>query len=264
MQVLAVEVTGGGQMYAYRNDRTQVPDFYIRIGPNTAPARTHETDDSATATEHLSYWWCDKGPYYRTPPPTHVVCCQTKGMDFDRDTERQAVAVHEAGHAAVALQLGLHLPPVSLTDPTELRVCGHLAEIEGALDNLLLDGATVAEMMTVLAAGERAEDRWLRETGLWTVTRAFFAERSAFADRDVARVHLAVYGQDLCFGTSTAGAPDAADWWRANGLAGAALDGIWDNVLVLAGRIAEAGALSGDAAAAVCGMANPVPGAPQA
>jgi hypothetical protein len=42
MRVLAVEVTGGGQMYAYRNDRTQVPDFYVRIGPNTVPARTHE------------------------------------------------------------------------------------------------------------------------------------------------------------------------------------------------------------------------------
>lgn len=41
-QVLAVEVAGGGQMYAYRNDRTQVPDFYVRIGPNSVPARTHE------------------------------------------------------------------------------------------------------------------------------------------------------------------------------------------------------------------------------
>jgi hypothetical protein len=41
-QVLAVEVAGGGQMYAYRNDKTQVPDFYVRIGPNTVPARTHE------------------------------------------------------------------------------------------------------------------------------------------------------------------------------------------------------------------------------
>jgi hypothetical protein len=184
-------------------------------------------------------------------------------MDFDRGTERQAVAVHEAGHAAVALQFGLHLPSVTLIDPIELRACGHLKEIEGALDNVLLDGATIGEMMTVLAAGERAEDRWLRETGLWTVTRAFFAERSAFADRDVARVHLAGYGQGLRFGASSVGAPDAADWWRASGLADAALHGIWDKVLLLANRIAEAGALSGDDAAAVCGMANPAPRAPR-
>lgn len=220
-------------------------------------------DDSALATEHLDYWWRGDGPY-RNPPPTRGVCCQTKGMDFDRDTERQAAAVHEAGHTAVALQFGIRMPSISLTNPTGLRACGHLREIEGALDNVLLDGATVGEMMTVLAAGERAEDRWLRETGAWTGTRAFFAERSALADRDVARVHLAVYGQDLRFGTSTPDISDAADWWRAHSLADAALDGIWDQVLLLAGRIAETGALSGDDAAAVCGMAYPAPRASRA
>ncbi|MFJ9627415.1 helix-turn-helix domain-containing protein [Streptomyces sp. NPDC101175] len=40
--VLAIEVSGGGQMYAYRDRDSQRPEFYIRVGPNTVPARHHE------------------------------------------------------------------------------------------------------------------------------------------------------------------------------------------------------------------------------
>ncbi|MEV6383170.1 ATP-binding protein [Streptomyces sp. NPDC051773] len=39
-KVLAIEVSGGGQMYAYRDG--QRPEFYVRVGPNTVPARHHE------------------------------------------------------------------------------------------------------------------------------------------------------------------------------------------------------------------------------
>ena len=38
--VLAIEVSGGGQMYAYREGQRQ--EFYVRVGPNTVPARHHE------------------------------------------------------------------------------------------------------------------------------------------------------------------------------------------------------------------------------
>ncbi|MER5436474.1 ATP-binding protein [Streptomyces sp. NPDC002588] len=39
-KVLAIEVSGRGQMHAYRNGAR--PEFYVRIGPNTVPARHHE------------------------------------------------------------------------------------------------------------------------------------------------------------------------------------------------------------------------------
>ncbi|MFJ2444056.1 helix-turn-helix domain-containing protein [Streptomyces sp. NPDC087658] len=39
-KVLAIEVSGGGQMYAYRD--SQRPEFYVRVGPNTVPARHPE------------------------------------------------------------------------------------------------------------------------------------------------------------------------------------------------------------------------------
>jgi hypothetical protein len=39
-KVLAVEVSGGGQMHAYRNGARL--EFYVRVGPNTVPARHHE------------------------------------------------------------------------------------------------------------------------------------------------------------------------------------------------------------------------------
>ncbi|MGW1617294.1 AlbA family DNA-binding domain-containing protein [Streptomyces sp. NPDC002285] len=38
--VLAIEVSGGGQMYAYRDG--QRAEFYVRVGPNTVLARHHE------------------------------------------------------------------------------------------------------------------------------------------------------------------------------------------------------------------------------
>ncbi|MEU0413897.1 ATP-binding protein [Streptomyces griseorubiginosus] len=41
-KVLAIEVSGGGQMYAYRDRDSQHPEFYVRVGPNTVPARHHE------------------------------------------------------------------------------------------------------------------------------------------------------------------------------------------------------------------------------
>ncbi|MFJ2206350.1 AlbA family DNA-binding domain-containing protein [Streptomyces microflavus] len=40
--VLAIEVSSGGQMYAYRDRDSQRPEFYVRVGPNTVPARHHE------------------------------------------------------------------------------------------------------------------------------------------------------------------------------------------------------------------------------
>ncbi|MFG2683982.1 helix-turn-helix domain-containing protein [Streptomyces sp. NPDC048392] len=39
-KVLAIEVSGGGQMYAYRDG--QRAEFYVRVGPNTVLARHHE------------------------------------------------------------------------------------------------------------------------------------------------------------------------------------------------------------------------------
>lgn len=39
-KILAIEVSGGGQMYAYRNGQRQ--EFYVRVGPNTVPARHPE------------------------------------------------------------------------------------------------------------------------------------------------------------------------------------------------------------------------------
>ncbi|UXX97421.1 ATP-binding protein [Streptomyces sp. AD2-2] len=42
-KILAVEVSGGDQMYAYRNEaRPEFPEFYVRVGPNTVPARHRE------------------------------------------------------------------------------------------------------------------------------------------------------------------------------------------------------------------------------
>ncbi|MFJ3097922.1 zinc metalloprotease [Streptomyces hydrogenans] len=206
------------------------------------------------------YYFGPEGPYRHPAPPLGSVCCQTYGMGFDRATERLSVAVHEAGHTLAAMILGFHVPSVAVTEPTRRRDCGHLYEITGGLDDdFRLYGGHIRDAMTVLLAGERAEDRWMRETGTWTQTRAFFAERGGLADRATGRGAMARLGVQMQFATSTVDSPDDRDYWRYVPLADQVLAPAWPQVLLLAERVAEAGCVSGDEAADACGIQNPAP-----
>ncbi|MET8292026.1 hypothetical protein ABZV80_43955 [Streptomyces sp. NPDC005132] len=171
-----------------------------------------------------------------------------------------ATAVHEAGHAVVAMVSGIHVPSLVIKTTVTKRSCGaFVKEFSGANERLDLDKAPDRRTaVVVLAAGERAEVRWLRDQGLWTATRAWAVEIGALNDQALARDIFGYYfGVDMQYGTSHDGHVDGADYWHYGSLAELILVPLWDQVLRIAGALNERERLTGDEAAAFSGLLNP-------
>ena len=95
--------------------------------------------------------------------------------DEQRDHMR---AVHEAAHAVMALAAGGYVHAARIRRTTDLRatadrLTGGLQVGGHALACNVSDGQAFVVLM---GAGERAEDLWLRETGLWTAALAVGVE----------------------------------------------------------------------------------------
>ncbi|MDX3839582.1 hypothetical protein [Streptomyces europaeiscabiei] len=92
------------------------------------------------------------------------------------DEEVQYIrAIHEAGHAVTALSGGGHLHHAQIETPDSAVDHGGVTYACG-----LSDGNLFAAFS---GAGERANDRWMRENGLWTPRRAVAVESGARGDR---------------------------------------------------------------------------------
>jgi len=103
-----------------------------------------------------------------------------RAFGYTPEQSTEMAAVHELGHALVWLDRGVHVRYVELKsrvrhgNPVDgTTMCGPVAH-----DRML--GWALG-----VVAGERAVDRWLREEGLWTPSRAAWSELSAMHDRDV-------------------------------------------------------------------------------
>lgn len=125
-------------------------------------------------------------------------------------------AAHELGHALVWLAGGLCVSYVTIETDADGARGGHaVAQPTGTPDESHVLGVGTA-------AGERAEDRWLRETGLWTPDRAAVVEAAACSDRAYVLEHTT---PRPTFGT---GGPDYA---LLHDMADQALDQIWQQLL---------------------------------
>ncbi|MFF2074619.1 hypothetical protein ACFVXG_07670 [Kitasatospora sp. NPDC058162] len=170
-------------------------------------------------------------------------------LDLPDPLLRKAVAIHEAGHAVLALHLGTRLTSVSVAD--------NLGREEGtAAGRTSYEPGQITPMRNVLlvsAAGERAQDRWLREKGLWSPERAWVVEILAAQDRSVidqcvrpARPGGLTYGVSCDPTADLAALHDHVDMW---------LHGLWEQVTALADALNQRGTLTGAQAAAVTGLA---------
>jgi hypothetical protein len=112
------------------------------------------------------------------------------------DQQSLLVAVHEAGHIVMFLAGGVPVERVDLYTEQEAQdKDGWATTVVGDYKVPYLNAAQA------LAAGERAQDRWLRQNGLWTPERAWAVERHANHDRDkLARVVANGLGGTLTFG----------------------------------------------------------------
>lgn len=158
----------------------------------------------------------DVWTWYPEPAVSHIY------DTFSHDLLRTHGAYHEAGHAVTALACGLTVDAI------------HLAPSgQGDMFHCVISGTIFrwTDYVTMLAAGERAADRWLRESGLWTEERAWSVERGARTDRATAIAFAAKHGEQL---TLTAHPWDG--WTQICSYADARLNTHWERVV----RLAEA------------------------
>lgn len=119
----------------------------------------------------------DRRQITRHPEPDHWV--NTWEVEALSEQEKlHNTATHEAAHAVLWALAGVPILDVTVRTMTEAA--------KGFALGVTVKGPFHAAIYPVLlgaCAGERAEDRWLHETGLWNEERAWVVERLARSDR---------------------------------------------------------------------------------
>ncbi len=133
-------------------------------------------------------------------------------------------AYHEAGHAAVLDLCGVQ-PSRIVTAANPEEGGGHAFVQTAGEDHSL------SALLAGIAAGHVAEIRFLNEAGLYSLERAWAAERRASLDQYLATQLCREYlGQELTYGTG----PDLSDWEQASTVANTMLGVRWGAVARLA------------------------------
>ncbi|MFE1321616.1 hypothetical protein [Kitasatospora phosalacinea] len=180
----------------------------------------------------------------RYPVPRHLRTGQTTAAEdalgLTEDQMLASTAVHELGHALVWLAGGLHISHISLVPEGSSTglVKAHLHHTDAETRPLVLGAA----------AGERASDRWLRETGLWTPGRAAIVEVGARGDRNFVLDHIT---PRPVFGT---GDPGDVDYSVLQDMADAELDLLWDRLMCALPLLLQHRILTGDQLAQHVGL----------
>lgn len=156
-------------------------------------------------------------------------------------------AHHEAGHAVLALLQGIPITRVTMIATDEHAAHVQFADWSGPWWSFAV----------VMAAGERAGERWLREAGLATPERLWNAERHCTSDRrqvveTAPEPHEVVFGQlDVPEGR------EALDYARLHDAADVLLTGFWPQVSSLAAALVEHRELTGQQVADISGLLLP-------
>jgi hypothetical protein len=159
------------------------------------------------------------------------------------DLTRMVGVFHEAGHAVVGLVFRMGIDGVFLSPGNDGKFMFH---------TVWSGSASWTGYTCYLAAGERAADRWLRETGQWTPERAWSVERGARSDRNRAVEAAAEMGRTLDIP-----AHPWDGWTQVCSGADATLDAHWDRVRAVADALLAKGSLDAAAVARVSGLPNP-------
>lgn len=157
-----------------------------------------------------------------------------EALGMTTDQANTAYAIHEAAHAIAALVGGGHVYHARINIPWRAGPSG-----AGGVDVHRLTG--LHHVATFFASGERAENRWLHEHGLWTTRRAIAIEISANTDRQTFLRHCPHFG----FGDTE------RDYLTAHDAADQVIDRHWDEIHTVAAALLEHKALTGDDIAAL-------------
>ncbi|MEU0949922.1 hypothetical protein ABZ379_45780 [Streptomyces canus] len=188
-----------------------------------------------TAPRHQSRIWhnlyVDGAPY----PTRHhhadfggAIAYGEHHLGLPADDIQQIRAIHEAAHAVVAIAGGGHLHHAQIEAPDNSGDTGGVCGVCGLADSQLL--------ATYCAAGERADDRWLREQGLWNDRRAVCVEVGARGDRQI----LLASNPRIGFGDKE------VDYHLVHDLADQAIDQHWTRITTVAEVLVKEIRMDGD------------------
>lgn len=162
-----------------------------------------------------------------------------RALGLTETQSRMSTAVHELGHAVTWLAGGLHVRYLGVgIGPGGLAAC----------DPVTQSPEEHLQRVIGVVAGERAQDRWLRETGLWTSSLGALAELGAAHDR--AYVFACDPEPRPGFGDGD------VDYSVLHDLADEALDVAWDRIMAALPALTQAGIMTGDELAYHIGMHN--------
>ncbi|WP_275558531.1 hypothetical protein [Streptomyces sp. 5-6(2022)] len=102
--------------------------------------------------------------------------------NFTEDQKLYGTAVHEAAHAVLLCAAGVPIHSITVRTMTDAAA----ASLPNGENTRGPYKVALYDLLTGLCAGERAEDRWLHQTNLWTPNRAWAIERHARNDRTMA------------------------------------------------------------------------------
>lgn len=192
--------------------------------------------------------WAPWARYTRVPPPSYDWECTDAVAAYTPNEQTLNSAVHEAAHAVVYMAAGYRIGHISLHEPGDQSHGGR------AHVHYLSASGPLLDWEVTCAAGERAEVRWLQETGLWSADRAWVAERLAWRDRSqIGAAHLDGYGKNLTFRGDH---NDPGDYAWIMDRTDEALAPVWDQVLALAHHVVDRRNVTGDDAARFVGFAR--------
>jgi hypothetical protein len=186
----------------------------------------------------------------RFAPPAGIQGTRLRDLMELSDTQRHWLnAFHEAGHVVMAMAARVCVKQVRIL-PREQAWDGSAdgpAPGSVGFSEIYYWHGTVRDGINILAAGERAQDRWLREAGLWTPVRAWAVERDGISDR--ARIEewcRALTGRNgVTYGTRRG----LWDLGQAHQRTDEELSRRWPQVVTIAGALASHLFLTGHEAA---------------
>lgn len=201
---------------------------------NSSPAVWHDDvtiNGEPYPTRHIAADAFSKSSMYLSDLP-----------DSTRDTLR---ATHEAAHAVAGLAGGAHIHYAKITTTAYLNARPFTHGIPGG-DVFACHFRNGQSLAVYLGAGERAEDHWLRQAGLWTPARALGIELGAYMDRQTFLANNPHFG----FGA------DHNDYLVVHDLADQLVTQHWDAITAVAEALVTDLYLTGDHIADLAKLPN--------
>lgn len=179
----------------------------------------------------------------RHPAPNYGDTSDAYLGDLPTHTRQYLRALHEAAHAIAAISANGHIHYARITPTAQLAASTGAVSGGDVSGCNLIDGRAVA---TFYGAGERAENHYLHQAGLWTPTRSAGIELGALRDRERCRT----LNPHIGFGTGH------NDYAAVHDLADQLVTRHWHAILTVADTLTNRLHLTGDEIAHLARIPN--------